>query len=48
MKNKAVRLGLYFAVLSVALRGFYSDNDVGWLIILTIGGVIFVMADWRT
>ncbi len=48
MKNRAVRLGLYFVVLGVALRGFYSDDNVGWLIILTIGGVIFIMADWKT
>ncbi len=48
MKNKVVRLGLYFVVLGVALRGFYSDDGVVWLIILTIGGVIFIMAEWRT
>ncbi len=48
MKNKAVRLGLYSMVLGVALRGFYSDDDVGWLIILTVGGVIFIVSEWET
>ena len=50
MKNRAVRLGLYIAVLGIVFPDVtgYNHGDIRGLVLYAVGGVIFIMAEWKT